>query len=426
MAHRERETGSVMIASRGDRLAHDVPAGDDRVDVDPMEQIRAGVARLQDEDRRQWLPRELTARLRDLATARERLEAEYVRLIADWDRRQAWAVDGSLSPSAWLAHHTPVSSPAAKKSVRTARLVRTHESTSEALAAGAVSVTQIEQLARAEGRGRGEIFTEHEETLLDAASLMNEDDFGVVVKRWQSMADDQLGRADARHMFENRYLYLSTTFAGAVAVDGLLDPEAGARLQAALEARVTPDPADDPEPRSAAQLRADALIDLVEEAATGTTSARPSRVRTSVNVVVDLPTLQGDEWTPRSRADLVGIGPVARETVARLLCDSYLTRVITAGPSQVLDVGRSTRFVSEPQRAALVVRDETCVFPSCSRDHRWCDAHHLTFYEHDPRTDLENLVLLCRRHHAMVHEGLWTMKRDCDSGHIITGRGPPR
>ncbi len=413
-----------MVAVGDERLADDAPAGVDLV-VDPVEQIKVGVARLRGEDRRQWLPQALSARLRELAVARERLEAEYARLISDWDRWQAWAVDGSLGPSAWLAHHTPVTSADAKQSVRTARLVRKHESTAEALSEGVVSVAQVGQLACAEGRGRSELFREHEETLLDAASLMSEDDFGVVVKRWQSMADDQLGRANARHIFENRYLHLSTTFAGAVAVDGMLDPEAGAKLQAALETRITPDPADDPEPRSAAQLRADALIDLVEEVETGTASARSSRVRTSVNVIVDLPALQGDEWTPRSRADLVGIGPVARETVARLLCDSYLTRVITAGPSQVLDVGRSTRFVSEPQRLALIARDGTCVFPSCTRDHRWCDAHHLTFYEDDPRTDLENLVLLCRRHHSMVHEGRWTMTRERDNGRITTGRGPP-
>lgn len=412
-----------MTAAEPDRNRVRAMASD-QVEIDPLQRIRGALEDVRNEDRRQWLPQALSDRLRDMALVRERLEAEYVRLIADWDRWQAWAVDGSLSPAAWLAHHTPVSSPAANKSLRTARLIRDHESTSEALAEGVVSVTQVEHLSRAESRGRGELFAEHEETLLDAASLMNEDDFGVVVKRWQSMADDRLGRADARHMFEHRYLHLSTTFAGAVAVDGMLDPEAGARLQAALEARITPDPADDPDPRSAAQLRADALTDLVEEAEAGTTTARSSRVRTSVNVIVDLPTLQGDAWTPRSRAELVGIGPVARETIARLLCDSYLTRVITAGPSQVLDVGRSTRFVSEPQRSALVVRDEMCVFPSCIRDHRWCDAHHLTFYEDDPRTDLENLVLLCRRHHVMVHEGLWTMNRDHD-GRVVTGRGPP-
>ncbi len=371
------------------------------------------------------MPQALSDRLREMSSVRERLEAEYVRLIGDWDRWQAWAVDGSLSPSAWLAHHTPVTTPAAKRSVRCARLVRTHDGVSDALSAGTVSVAHVEHLARAEARGRSDVFRDHEGTLVEAASQMSEDDFGMVVKRWQSMADDHLGRASARHMFENRYLHLSTTFAGAVVVDGMLDPEAGAKLQAALESRTTPDPADDPKPRSAAQLRVDALIDLVDEADTGSATSRSSRVRTSVNVVVDLPTLQGDDWTPRSRAELVGIGPVARETVSRLLCDSNVTRVVTAGPSQVLDVGRSTRFVSEPQRTALVVRDRSCVFPSCSRDHRWCDAHHLTFYETDPRTDLENLVLLCRRHHVMVHEGRWTMTRDGGTGRIKTERGPP-
>lgn len=411
-------------------LDHQIPQGDGR-DVlptdlaDPLGQLEAGVAGLRLEDRRHWLPQALTERLREVAAVREKLEAEYVRLVADWDRQQAWAVDGSLSPAAWLAHQTPATRTAAHQSVRMARLIREHESTSDALAEGVVSVAQVDALARAAGQGRSEILREHEDTLLDAASLMNEDEFGTVMKRWRSMADDQLGRADSRHIFENRYLHLSTTFAGAVAVDGMLDPVAGAKLQAALEARTTPDPTDDPQPRTAAQLRADALIDLVEEAENGNAVRRSSRNRSTVNVIVDLPTLMGAEWSPASRSEIVGIGPVARETVRQLLDDSYLTRIITSGTSQVLDVGRSTRFVSEPQRAALVVRDGHCVFPSCKRDHRWTDAHHLTPYETEQRTDLANLVLLCRRHHSMISNGEWTMFRDPQTGELQTERGPP-
>lgn len=419
MAIREWEPESFAPMGDSDTLAL----------VDPSDHLRDGVSGLRDEDRRGWLPQALSDRLRDVSVIRERLEAEYVRLVADWDQQQAWAVDGSLSPTAWLAYQTPATSASARKSVRTARLVRNHDATSEALSEGVVSVAQVEQLSRAESRGRSDVFREHEETLLDAASTMGEDEFGLVVKRWQSMADDHLGLANTRHMFENRYLQISTTFAGAVAVDGMLDPIAGAKLQAALEARITPDPKDDPQPRSASQLRADALIDLVEEAENGSATDRSSRVRSSVNVIVDLPTLMGQAWTPTSRADLIGIGPVARETASQLLCDSYLTRVITAGPSQVLDVGRSTRDVSEPQRSALIVRDQHCVFPSCARDHRWCDAHHLTFYENDPKTDLDNLVLLCKRHHTLIHTGQWTMTRDQPTGLLITQRaherGPP-
>ncbi len=387
--------------------------------------LSRGVKALSAEDRRGWSQGVLSDRLREVAALKERLEAEYVRLVADWDQTQAWAVDGALSAPAWLAHHTPIGRHRASRTVGTARLVRQRHAVEEALASETVSVTQVESLARASGNGRSELLSDHEQALLDAASTMGEDDFSGLVKRWTSMADDQLGRANARHIFDNRYLHLSPTFGGAVAVDGLLDPEGGARLQAALEARITPDPDDDPQPRSAAQLRADALIELVDESERGSVTENRSRVRSNVNVIVDLPTLQGQRWTLRSRSDLVGIGPVAVETVKRLLCDSLLSRVITNGPSQVLDVGRATRFVSEPQRRGLIVRDGGCVFPSCNRDHRWCDAHHLTPYSHVGKTDLKDLVLLCPRHHTMVHEGGWILRRDPQTGQITAERAPP-
>ncbi len=383
-----------------------------------IETIARGIEQLGADHYRDWLPGSLSDRVRDLARLQERLEAEYVRCLAEWDHQRAWEVDGPLSPAGWLAHNTPVTRSRAHRQVRTARVIHDHGDTAQALRAGVVSVTQAETVARAGGQGRDELLTEHERVLLDAASTMGEDDFEQLVKQWNRMADDQLGRASTRHIYENRYLHLHATFAGAVVVDGRLDPAAGAKLQAALEKRVRPDPTDDPDPRTAAQLRADALIDMVDDAESATASKRRSKVRANVNVIVDLPTLQGEGWASRSRAELVGIGPAALETVRRLLCDSHLTRIVTNGTSQVLDVGRNSRFVSEPQRAALIVRDGGCVFPSCNRDHRWCDAHHLTPYVESNRTDLPDLVLLCTRHHTAVHEGGWSLDRDPETGAV--------
>src|SRR5690606_31928748 len=64
------------------------------------------------------------------------------------------------------------------------------------------------------------------------------------------------------------------------------------------------------------------------------------------------------------------------------------------------------------QRRALKQRDGRCVFPGCSAVAEWCEAHHLHPHEDLGPTLLHNLVLLCRHHHHLVHEGGWTLWRD--------------
>ena len=82
-----------------------------------------------------------------------------------------------------------------------------------------------------------------------------------------------------------------------------------------------------------------------------------------------------------------------------------MTRVLTDGPSQPLDVGRRTRTIPPAIRRALVVRDGGCRAGGCDRPPAWTDAHHLRHWADGGPTTLDNLVLLCRRHHRLVHEG---------------------
>jgi predicted restriction endonuclease len=84
-------------------------------------------------------------------------------------------------------------------------------------------------------------------------------------------------------------------------------------------------------------------------------------------------------------------------------------------------------------RRAVVVRDRTCRFPGCERPHTWCDAHHLRHWADGGETSLANLLLLCRRHHRMVHrprgfsldlvDGAPVFRRP-DGSHL-EGRAPP-
>ena len=83
----------------------------------------------------------------------------------------------------------------------------------------------------------------------------------------------------------------------------------------------------------------------------------------------------------------------------------------------VLDVGRKTRTIPPGIRRALLARDTRCRFPGCSA--RRCDAHHVVRWIDGGGTCLENLVLLCRRHHRAVHEGGFTLAQHPDGSLIV-------
>ena len=211
-----------------------------------------------------------------------------------------------------------------------------------------------------------------------------------------------------------------------VAIDGLLDAEGGSVFLRALAAVDVPDPEDGVEPpRTASQRRADALVELA--AASLDREHRGGRAPVTVDAVVDYATLVGTQPLDLAalRCDVDGAGPVPRTVVERLLCDCAVGRVVMRGESEVLDLGRRTRVVSVAQRRALVHRDGHCAFPGCDRPHRWCDAHHLVPWQRGGPTDLDNLALLCRRHHVLVHEGGWHLARGPD-GRLAATRGRSR
>ncbi|WP_328306440.1 HNH endonuclease signature motif containing protein [Actinomycetospora sp. NBC_00405] len=97
-------------------------------------------------------------------------------------------------------------------------------------------------------------------------------------------------------------------------------------------------------------------------------------------------------------------------TVRRLACDADIVPIVLGSRSEPLDVGRLQRTVTDAIRRALNLRDGGCAFPSCSRRPRRCHAHHIRYWFHGGPTRLDNLVLLCRFHHQLIHAGHWNVE----------------
>jgi hypothetical protein len=110
---------------------------------------------------------------------------------------------------------------------------------------------------------------------------------------------------------------------------------------------------------------------------------------------------------------------------------SAWNRFLGERPRHVLDVGRSRRTAPPKIRRALTIRDGGCAAPGCDTDPSRCEAHHITYWEHHGQTSVSNMVLLCAKHHHMVHEGRWRILRNTeldpgDPDHVTLVAPAPR
>jgi hypothetical protein len=111
--------------------------------------------------------------------------------------------------------------------------------------------------------------------------------------------------------------------------------------------------------------------------------------------------MQGDE-APR----LEGYGPICHESAERLACEGSVSVLTVDKHGVALDLGRSQRLASEAQRRVLAAQDERCQYRGCSWPARFCEPHHLDFWERGlGRTSVKRMQLPCDRHHRAVHEG---------------------
>jgi hypothetical protein len=183
-------------------------------------------------------------------------------------------------------------------------------------------------------------------------------------------------------------------------LDGELDPEGGRIVLTAIESVTDPSNLDESDPRTPAQRRADALVDLCADHLSHGPTPTSNGIRPHLSAVISLDTLHRSPAEPCEYDDGTVITP---QTARRMACDATVTRIVLGPVSEPLDVGRATRVVPAAIRKALIIRDRHCQAPGCDRPHRWCDAHHIIHWADGGPTSLDNLTLLCRRHHRAAH-----------------------
>ncbi|MCG6911329.1 MAG: HNH endonuclease, partial [Deltaproteobacteria bacterium] len=120
-----------------------------------------------------------------------------------------------------------------------------------------------------------------------------------------------------------------------------------------------------------------------------------------------------------AEAEIEDRGHVPAETCRRLACDCARVHWHENQHGEPLNVGRKSRTIPPAIRRALKRRDQGCRFPGCTCS-RFVDAHHIQHWADGGETSMDNLVLLCRVHHRLVHEGGFHVRFEAGRGAVFS------
>ena len=335
-----------------------------------------------------------------------RAEAERLGWVAEVIAREAYSDLGFLSPLALLVDRLQISVGMAKGLVSLARSLAVMPVVRAAFHDGLLDEPRVRLLAGAR-EANPELFAEAESLLVDSFTGLSMKDFARAVDLWRQNTDLEAAEADAQHLRERRYLHVSPTLENLVRIDGQLDPEAGQTLLDALRSITDPAQLDPSDTRSPGQRRADALTQMARDHLAHGDSPVSGGLRPQVTITASYETLTG--LADGAGCHTEDCGPLSPETLRRILCDAEVIPVVLDGDSLPLDIGRAKRTAPWWLRKLLNIRDKGCVIPGCQTRPRYCDAHHVIHWLFGGKTRLENLCLLCARHHTMVHDGTITL-----------------
>ena len=200
------------------------------------------------------------------------------------------------------------------------------------------------------------------------------------------------------------------------------EPETGHDAESRHEPE--PGPGSEPEPEPIGARRADALAAIAETYMNTGPVANATADRYQVVVHVSRDTLRDVTAETSDEADVeqahLEDGPhVTAETSRRVACDCSAVEVVEDDRGEPLSIGRKSRTISPAIRRALRLRDRGCRFPGCTHT-RFVDGHHIKHWADGGETSLDNLVLLCRHHHRLVHEGGYGCRRNADGRVVFT------
>jgi hypothetical protein len=333
------------------------------------------------------------------ASARARM-AEWLELVAEFDRRGAATRTGFSSTASWLAFSCDLTERTARDHVRVARRLADMPRVAKAFKRGRLSYAKVRALSRADA-------SEDEAKLLEVAFTSTASRLESYVRQLRSSRSADLDVARRGHA--RRSVDWFDEEDGSVRFFGRLDAVGGAILKEAVSTMAEQIHAPDPREHQGCcgdlggrpplrARRADGLVELLSGGKVETHLVLHADPASLACLATGSEKRKGDVCVLRD-------GPaIPSEVARRLTCDAMIS-------IDGLNLGRTTRLISPAQRRALEARDgRVCGYPGCNRTHGLA-GHHITMWQLGGRTDLDNLILLCPYHHRLFHEGGFRMRR---------------
>jgi hypothetical protein len=336
----------------------------------------------------------------DIISLSARINAnEYAFLcdVREFDLRQGWKAYHFNSCAEWLNFRCGIVPGTAREKVRVAHAMFWLPSVCAAFADGQLSYSKVRAITR--------IAQPHDEAELVAyalrATALQVDEHCRALRN----ARRDLSTADAVRLHRERWLSQARNSDGSMTIHVVLPHETGELVMKALAAAMAARPDERAVPvedDSYFQQQADALVEMARAYLAGERD-RTAGASDHYQVIVHV-----DETALHDQG---GESELPVETVRRLTCDGSVVPVLDGIDGEPSGAGRKRRVVSPVLKRALLARDRRCRYPGCTHD-KWLDAHHVMHWADGGETRADNLVLLCSRHHRLLHEGGFTMRKD--------------
>ena len=349
---------------------------------------------------------------------------QLLEMIQIFDEEGGWHGTGINSCAHWLNWRCGMNIGVARERVRVARALPELPKIKATFRLGKVSYSKVRAMTRVATR-------KNEEVLLNVALHGTASHVETQVRQYRKVKRIEALEKENVH-YAKRSLKLYQDNDDFWIMRGRFTPEQGALIAKALDAakeqmfkeqQQVPDvvaaeieqnlPQDEVVPQSFASRRADALERVAENFLAGAQSDSSGGDRYLINIHTEVATLKADGEGAES--ELEDKGHVSAETSRRMACDCSVVHWQDNEEGEALNIGRKTRSIPPAIRRALKRRDGGCRFPGCTCQ-RFVDAHHIQHWADGGETKMDNLILLCRRHHRLLHEEGFGLNRALDGG----------
>ncbi|WP_085873575.1 MULTISPECIES: HNH endonuclease signature motif containing protein [unclassified Nocardioides] len=346
-----------------------------------------------------------------------------LRVAAHADEAQVGEASGATSTAVWWAHAThQTRREAIRQMGLAAALSAGHEPVRVALAAGDLVLEQAQVIVHAVEQLPADLDTalveQAERHLVAEARHHDAKTLRILGRRlFEVIAPDQADEREAK-LLEREERAAQESLRFTMAEDGhgrvhgrfTLDALTGAMLKKALLAIAAPKHQATQGPlgerRPGPERMGRAFAELIQRYPVDQLP-NTGGLNATVVVTMTLETLEG-----RLQAAHLDTGEHLSPGLARrLACEAGIIPAVLGGPSEVLDVGRKTRFHTTPMRIAMALRDQGCTTTGCDWPPGLCHAHHDHPWSKGGGTSAKTGRLLCPKHHTRAHDPSYTMTK---------------